>query len=86
MKKVYSKPEIAFEDFSVSATIAAGCERKCNNNVGDCAFELPYGNWTMYIFNVDVAGPCTDGIENLRGTENDGLCYHIPSGFNTFDS
>lgn len=87
MKKIYSKPEILFEDFAVTATIASGCERPCNQNEGTCAFEFQCGPWVMYIFNLEPGSPCSDGAENLVGTEHDGLCYHAPSeSFNTFSS
>ena len=92
MKKVYAKPNIMFESFSLSQNIAAGCEVKTETmSVNQCGLEFG----PMVIF---VSTPvCTeDGlVENMGngdGAANDliynGLCYHVFTNgeYNLFNS
>lgn len=74
MKRVYSKPDIIFEDFSLSAGIAAGCEKKIDTQYsGQCGLE--FGDLTLFVTGVSgCADPVTDGSSKYNG-----LCYHIPS-------
>lgn len=77
MKKVYSKPDILFESFTLSTNIAAGCERKTNlQTSGSCGV-----NWGHSVIFTSAQYGCrsviTDGAE-----EYDGLCYHNPSESN----
>ena len=88
MKKAYSKPEIFFEDFSLSTNIAAGCEKQPSNATDGCGVR--WGN--VFIFTANVNG-CTSKIVegsttgNWVDKENNGLCYHNPSDlFNVFYS
>lgn len=76
MKKAYSKPDIFFEDFSLSTNIAAGCVLIAERQDGK--FGVLWGG--MYIFT----GDCTDNVK----TETWGtICYHIPTpGNNAFSS
>ena len=87
-KKKYSKPDICFEDFSLSTNIAAGCEKKPSNATEDCGVR--WGN--IFIFIEGING-CTSKIVegatqgNWVDKENNGLCYHNPSDvFNVFNS
>ena len=77
MKKTYSKPEIAFEDFSLSVGIAAGCEIKIGNqSEGSCGYAYPGGmGSTMFV---------KDGICNVvvEDSSTNGFCYHNPSAAN----
>ena len=42
MKKIYSKPEIMFDSFTLTTNIAAGCGKKIDTHVnGVCGLELP---------------------------------------------
>lgn len=84
MKKIYSKPEIMFEDFSLSASIAAGCERIIDTKSIDVC-GIP-GTGSVVIFNPDVSGSdCTDFYGN--DYKHDGFCYHLPeNGPNLFSS
>lgn len=82
MKKVYSKPEIMFEDFTVTAAISAGCEEIVNSAENICALVKDYGDWIVSIFNVGVVAQCEVGPDKFFN----GLCYHIPDGYNTFTS
>ena len=75
MKKTYIKPEILFEDFTLSTNIAAGCDTKIDTTARDqCGYE--FGG--MVLFLTGIAG-CSDVITD--GTY-DGFCYHNPSNLN----
>ena len=78
-KKPYQKPEIVFEDFSLTTNIAAGCEHIANQSEDICGVlydELE----NMYIFNVGNVSGC-----NTQGNEN--ICYHVPTeASNVFNS
>lgn len=83
MKKVYSKPEIVFESFSLSQNIAAGCEFISDVKGGG----LNFGSFVLF-FN-DASSPCTgDGRVTSEGGDGqyDKICYHVPQGQNLFDS
>ena len=89
MKKAYSKPEIFFEDFSLSTSITAGCEKRPANATDD-GCGVRWGN--IFIFTANVSG-CTNKIVegstegNWVDEHNNGLCYHNPSDvFNVFSS
>lgn len=88
MKRSYSKPDIYYEEFSLSTNIAAGCEEKPSNSTDYCGVK--FGK--SFIFTSAIYG-CTsiipDGsmIGNLVDGENNGLCYHNPSAdYNVFHS
>lgn len=78
MKK-YSKPEIAFEDFSVSTNIAAGCDEKHNHEQWSCGFVLP-GAVPVMVFS--TTAPNTNCTADGDGNKDvyDGFCYHVPDG------
>lgn len=71
MKKTYSKPEIFFEDFSLSTSITAGCDIDHGTQAKDqCGYY--FGRDGM-IFTEDVSG--------CRYKKPDGyneMCYHVP--------
>ena len=82
MKKAYSKPEIMFDDFSLSANIASVCEEKVGSPT-EYTCGLKYGMST--IFTQDSTG-CKTKVDDGSGKYN-GLCYHIPSeDYNVFNS
>ena len=73
MKKLYSKPEIMFEDFTLTENIAAGCEEKISTHTkGRCHYESTGG---IRAFTESISG-CDfkpdDGMWN-------GFCYHNPT-------
>lgn len=72
MKKTYTKPEIMFEDFSLSTSIAAGCEVGAHHTENACAYENE--DFGEFIF--------TEGLTVCTTTYPDGayngLCYHVP--------
>ena len=74
MKKEYTKPEIVFESFSLSVSIAAGCEEKIDNKSEyQCAYYSSGGiaTFTGLIDECDFTS--SDGTA-------DGFCYHHPEG------
>lgn len=72
MKREYSRPDIIFEDFSLSAAIAAGCGEK-TNTPSQYSCGLDFGPGGM-VFTQDVSG-CT--IQVGDNGEYNGLCYHV---------
>lgn len=92
MKKTYSKPDIFFEDFSLSTSIAAGCEEKPSVYAADvrpCGVKWDAGIYvfteTMYGCNIKAVSGKTEN--NLVDSQNNALCYHNPSeNYNVFYS
>lgn len=78
MKKVYSKPEIIFEDFALSTNIAGTCAVDTNlpSNPDGCGY-LPEGA-PQVIFLTGMAG-C---IRQFKDEEYNGICYHVPNETN----
>ena len=79
MKKVYSKPEIVFENFSLTTNIAGDCEEIYGFFArGTCG--IPDSNGLgMNIFN-EGTGNCV-----IQGSDDElynGFCYHIPTETN----
>lgn len=74
MKKVYSKPEIIFESFSLSQNIAAGCEITDPKDPILAMTGVGPGGSVGYAFStscdVDVTNGGGDGEWN-------GVCYHV---------
>ena len=85
MKKVYRKPEVLFENFSLSIGIAVNCEEiNKNPSVDQCSWT-PDEQWDFGgIFGVDYQGACEVTPSN---SGYDTLCYHVPSeNYNLFTS
>ncbi|MBQ9762697.1 MAG: hypothetical protein IJV82_06450 [Oscillospiraceae bacterium] len=79
MKKTYSKPDIAFESFSLATNIAVGgCTNVAGNFApGDCAINFA----GRFVFLDGVAGCMTEGakvVEDGSPIANY-LCYHVPT-------
>lgn len=71
MKKSYVKPQACFEDFQLSANIAAGCSWKSGHNLDDCTFDVP-GVGSVFITN-------EQGCKYVSKKDGDyGVCYHVP--------
>lgn len=84
MKKRYSKPEIMFEDFSVSNSIAGGCNAIISgHSYGTC----PYKTMDEFLGEVNIFiedfAVCTT-VE--ADGEHNGICYHVPYDNNLFNS
>lgn len=72
MKKAYVKPEVYFENFQLSANIAAGCMHKTNHQENVCGYSIP---GVGAVFTTTVTGcTYTEESENYNG-----ICYHNPS-------
>ena len=84
MRKTYSKPEIMFEDFTLCANIAAGCEKKVNNP-SQYACGVPMtGGETVFS---DTICDYTPGSLGQADDQWDGFCYHHPTeNANLFNS
>ena len=87
MKKVYSKPEIMFEDFTLCTNIAAGCEEQdVLPSSGKQGCGIAFGPLVIF-----VSGVCssTQGVTAV-GTDDgeyNGICYQVPTtGVNIFGS
>lgn len=79
MKKTYTKPEISFESFLMSTSIAGDCEQPFVVNMpteGSCAIE---GTGGMNLFNADMVNICNT---TPPGGLYNGLCYHNPTDAN----
>lgn len=77
MKRTYQKPQLLYEDFSLSGCVIAACTIKSNMiEVGECKLWLnpDYDNG-KYIFDT-VAGPCN--VQPPAGS----LCPYDVSGEN----
>jgi hypothetical protein len=70
MKKNYSKPEIVFESFKLSTSVAGNCDDGYKANSGDITNCEIYDNG-MSIFG-DINGSCF-----FKGDETK-TCYHVP--------
>ncbi len=82
MKKLYTKPKVVFENFSLSTNIAS-CEVHANAERGSCGCEFIPG---LTLFSDAVINGGCD-ILAQDGIDNDGLCYHNPSDlYNVFKS
>ena len=75
MKKVYSKPDIFFESFSLSKNIAANCEEKTHTPAArECAVD--FSGLSLFL---DGMSGCEDiKVDNLGGDgEFNDICYHV---------
>ena len=81
MKKVYSKPEIMFEDFTLSTSIAGGCEHQdVTPTTSQTGCGLNFGPDVIF-----VAGVCStaEGVEPYGPDDGvyNGICYHVPGSY-----
>lgn len=85
MKREYRKPEIMFEDFTLSTNIASGCELKINNQVsGTCGYPYEGGGGTTLFTAAAGSDVCNIPIED---SASNGFCYHVPiDTYNVFNS
>ncbi len=83
MKKAYSKPQIQFEDFTLSTNIAGDCEVP-TNLPSNSTCGLDFSGVTVFL---EGMGGCTLEVDNLGGDgEFNQICYHVPYGQNIFNS
>jgi hypothetical protein len=77
MKKTYSKPDIAFESFSLSTSIAGNCEVKTDTKAGgECGYPMDEVGW---IFLIEMIGGCQVKITEEQSLKYNGFCYHVPT-------
>lgn len=80
MKMAYNKPDVIFDSFSLSQSIASPCEIRANHQEGNCGVVFTEA---ITLFNNGVS-PCSWHFED---GEFDGLCYHVPfEDYNVFAS
>lgn len=85
MKKTYTKPEIAFENFLMSTSIAGDCDIKTHTpSLNQCAYSYhdEFVTEGVNLF-VDDVNACTT-IE--ADGEYNGFCYHVFTGNSLFNS
>lgn len=79
MKRNYTKPDIAFESFALSTSIAACPVKIETSNGGQCGLLMD----DVFIFTMGIVG-CEAQIPD---DGSNGICYHVPvDGFNLFNS
>lgn len=79
-KKEYTKPQIIFENFSLSTSIAAGCELETNHFSKGEACGYPTRGGIVFVEGTQCNSYPQDGAYN-------GFCYHVPhESSNLFNS
>lgn len=74
MKKVYEKPEIVFENFSLSTNIAADCEVRANTQSNFDSCGVAFSGDVIFISKESGCSTCISFDD-----EYGGMCYHVPS-------
>ena len=83
MKKEYSKPQIMFENFALSTSIAATCEViNSTPTLNSCSYIDLRDPTGLQVFMTGIGG-CTRKEDD---GEYNGICYHNPSDNNLFNS
>ncbi len=87
MKKAYSKPQIMFEDFTLTTNIAAGCEEMgTNQSLNSCGMDYS----GLIVFMESMSGCTGIKVKPKEGFGGDGdfagICYQVPGGYNVFNS
>lgn len=76
MKKTYVKPEIAFDDFTLSNTIAASCENyNSAPSRGQCGYRNVFGKNVFYSAGMS-------SCEDWQFAEISGISYEISVAVN----
>ena len=85
MKKSYVKPQVYFENFQLSASIAGDCEVIVKNqSKGTCGYKMS-GDMVLFT-TTDPVNVCATQIEDGNNSYKN-LCYHGPySDYNVFRS
>ena len=90
MKKTYTKPDIMFEDFSLSTNISAGCEVRANAVEGACGYTIQPWPGKYSVLFIEGNTGCTTKVpasQEYTSNTNDTFCYHNPSeAHNLFSS
>lgn len=81
MRKKYQKPELYYESFMLSQSIASGCEGIANFAENQCSVTLSGPGYELSLFHDSQI--CSDSPPN----PDDYLCYHAPAeNMNVFSS
>ena len=79
MKKVYTKPEIMFESFTLSQAIAGDCTVKTSTpSEGNCA----YGYKDEFFGDVVLFTNDMNACEFQQPDGYNGICYDVPTASN----
>lgn len=78
MKKRYEKPQIVFEDFTLSTNIAGTCENVVDGpSLGQCAMEGTGGIF-VFVTGVQACEYTPTDMGYVNDDMYDGICYHVP--------
>ena len=78
MKKRYEKPQIVFEDFTLSTNIAGDCGTIIDGqSLGNCALEGT-GGINVFILGVFACEFTPTDMGFVNDDAYDGICYHVP--------
>lgn len=81
MKREYSKPDILFESFSLSTSIAGTCAKDTNTQTQNvCSVYLP-GVGNAFLENIFGCKTENGGIP-VQTDGVGGVCYHVPTPLN----
>ena len=72
MKKEYKKPQIIYESFELSQSIAGGCEFVSNAQRGICSIKMSEYGW-------DDETVLTESMCIIGVIADDQLCYDVPA-------
>ena len=73
-KRLYNKPEIVFEDFSLSTNIALGCDVKTHTPAAEkCGIEMTPGSGQIVFISEETG--CN--YHYADGAFNE-ICYYVP--------
>ena len=73
MKKRYQKPEIMFEDFTLSTNIAGDCVPPFVTTFNDKECGIPFSDGETIFDNIGCDRP------GKEFEDNNMLCYHVPT-------
>lgn len=76
-KKTYSKPQLVYESFALSQSIASGCEGIANFGEGACSVTI-----TGSFDSVSIFQDAAYGCQFVPPNPDDYICYHAPSEMN----
>ena len=70
MKKTYNRPEIVFENFNISSSIAA-CAKEADSTRDSCGYAYIAGRTLFVEENTGCSVVALDG--------SNGICFYIPT-------
>lgn len=80
MKREYTRPDIYFDSFSMTSSIANTCEVQATYAENICGVRMTE-SVTLFVSGI------TDCTFEVQDGEYDTLCYHVPAdNYNVFNS